>query len=136
MSELLGKNEQLTVRDFQILRGRCDSRAIAWCRFGFGPHQLDPDRNTLLQFNLSNGDRSIWAIEYAFNQASLGVAGTVYELWHRRGKISRNLKSQIGICFAGLNGYKVKRIFSERCNVSTNHESGALAPNYRARAKI
>ena len=95
MSELFGENEQLTVRDFQILCGRRDSRAGAWCRFGFGPHQLDPDGNTLLQFNLSNGDRSIWAIEYAFNQASLGVAGTVCELWHRRGKISRKLKSQI-----------------------------------------
>ena len=31
---------------------------------------------------------------------------------------------------------KVKKILSERCNVSTNHESRALALNYRDREKI
>ena len=48
MSELLGENEQLTVRDFQILGGRRGSCAIALCRFGLGPHQIDADRNTFL----------------------------------------------------------------------------------------
>src|SRR6266850_4525627 len=87
MSELLGENEQLTVRDFQILRGRRGSGAIAWRRFGLGPHQIDPDRNTFLQFNLSDGDCSICAIEYALNQTSLCVTGTVCKLWHRRAKL-------------------------------------------------
>src|SRR4029077_1568288 len=90
MSELLGENEQLTVRDFQILRGGRDSCAIAWCRFGLWPHQLDPDRNTFLQFNLSDCDRSICAIKYALNQAALRVASTICKLWHRRGKLIGN----------------------------------------------
>ena len=60
---------------------------VALCRFGLGSHHLDPDGNTFLQFNLSNGDCSICAIEYALNQAALRVAGTICKLWHRRGKL-------------------------------------------------
>jgi len=51
----------------------------------------------LLQFNLPDRDCSICAIEHSFNQAALRIAGTISKLWHRRGKISGNLKSQTGI---------------------------------------
>jgi hypothetical protein len=97
MSELLGENEQLTVRDFQIPRGRRGSCAIAWCRFGLGPHQVDLDGNTFLQFNLSDGDCSVCAIKYALNQAALRVASTICKLWHRRGKLIGNRRSQTRI---------------------------------------
>jgi hypothetical protein len=122
MSELLGENEQLTVRDFQILRRRRGSCAIAWCRFGLGPHQIDPDRNTFLQFNLSNGDCSICAIEYALNQGALRVASTICKLWHRRGKLIGNRRSQtrIWLCrVESLKNYKVKKHPFEGCNVLT-----------------
>src|SRR4030095_12027767 len=116
MSELLGENEQLTVRDFQILRRRRGWCAIGWCRFGLGPHQLDPDRNTFLQFNLPNGDCSIWAIEYALNQGALRVASTICKLWHRRGKLIGNRRSQtrIWLCrVESLKNYQVKNIVSK-----------------------
>src|SRR6266481_9009511 len=103
MSELLGENEQLTVRNFQILCGRRGSYAFALCRFGLGPHQLDPDRNTFLQFNLSNGDCSICAIKYALNQAALRVASTICKLWHRRGKLVGNRRSQTRIWLREVN---------------------------------
>jgi hypothetical protein len=82
MGELLGENEQLTVRNFQILRGRRWRGAVSLGSFSFGPHQLDPDGNTFLQFDLSDGDCSICTIEYALNQAALRVAGSVCKLWH------------------------------------------------------
>src|ERR1700739_4353793 len=116
MSELLGENEQLTVRDLQILRGRRRSRAVASRRLGFGPHQVDPDGNTFLQFNLSDGDCSICAIKYALNQAALSVASTICKLWHRRGKLVGNLRSQTRIWLRDVNHqkcYEAKKIVSK-----------------------
>src|SRR6267143_87191 len=112
MSELLGENEQLTVRDFQILRGGRGSCAIAWCRFWLGAHQFDPDRNTFLQFNLSDGDSSICAIKYALNQTALRVASTICKLWHRRGKLIGNRRSQTRIWLREVNRQKVTKVVS------------------------
>src|SRR3984893_17193130 len=97
MSELLGKNEQLTVRNFQIPRGRRGSYAIAWCRFELGPHQPDPHTNTFFRFHLSDAVCSTGAINYAINQAALRVASTICKLWHRRGKLVGNRRSQTRI---------------------------------------
>jgi hypothetical protein len=114
MGQLLGENEQLTVRNFQILRGSGRRGAVSLCRFGFRSNQVDPDRNTFLQFDLSNSDCSIWAIEHALNQAPLRVAGTVCKLWHRRGKLVGNRRSQTRIWLREVKivkSYKVKKLF-------------------------
>src|SRR5882724_12398455 len=97
MGELLSENEQLAVRNLQILDRRRGCCALSCFRFRFRSHQFDADRDTLLQFNLPDRKSSISAVEHAFNEAALGIAGTVSELWHRRGKISGNLESQTGI---------------------------------------
>src|SRR6185312_14043835 len=105
MGQLLGENEQLTVRNFQILRGRGRRSAVFLCRFGFRPNQFDPDGNAFLQLNLSNGDCSVWAIEHALNQTALRVAGTVCKLWHRGGKLVGNKRSQTRIWLRQANGW-------------------------------
>src|SRR3989442_979555 len=97
MGKLLGKNEQLPVRNFQVTRGSFRWRAASRNHLRFRAEHFDPNRNTLLQFNLPNRNYSICAIEHALNKAALRVAGTVSKLWHRRGKISGNAKSQTGI---------------------------------------
>jgi hypothetical protein len=90
MGELLGEHEQLPVRNFQILRGRCRRCAITLSPFGLGPYEIDPDGNTFLQFNLSDRDCSICAIEYALNETALRIPGTICKLWHRREKLIGN----------------------------------------------
>jgi hypothetical protein len=40
----------------------------------------------VLQFNLSDRYGSIRAVEHAFNETALRVAGAIRKLWHRRGK--------------------------------------------------
>src|SRR5262245_59746372 len=94
MGELLGENEQLTVRNFQILRWGRWRGAVSLRGFSLRPNQVDADRDTFLQFNLSDGDGSIGAIKHALHQASLRVAGTVCKLWHRCGKLVGNRRSQ------------------------------------------
>jgi hypothetical protein len=129
MGELLSENEQLTVRNFQIPRGCCWRGTVSLRRFGLGPDQLDPDGSTFLQFNLSDGDCSICAIEYALNQTALRVAGTVCKLWHRRGKLIGNRGSQTEIWFRQVESLKVTKLkgrFQGR-DVLTNHESDCFS---------
>jgi hypothetical protein len=97
MRQLLSENEQLTVRNFQVARGRFRLRSARRYDLRFSAEHLDPNRDALLRFNLPDRNCSICAIEHTFNQAPLGIAGTIRKLWHRRGKISGNLKSQTGI---------------------------------------
>jgi hypothetical protein len=114
MGELLRKNEQLPMRNFQILGLRCRCRIITLSRFWSWSYELNSDGNTFLQFNLSDRDCSICAIEHALNKASLSIPGTICELWHRREKLIGNRRSQTGICFAyieRLKGSVVERIF-------------------------
>ncbi|PYL91574.1 MAG: hypothetical protein DMF16_02130 [Verrucomicrobia bacterium] len=82
MRELLGKNEQLTVRNFQCL-GRnistfsCDPtknfrHEIAgrgWhCGRGRGcHHRVDANGSAVLLFDLANGDAAIGAVQNAFD---------------------------------------------------------------------
>ena len=82
MRELLGKNEQLTVRNFQRLRRNistfsCDPvknfrHEIAgrgWhCRRGRGcHHRIDANGNAVLLFDLANGDTAIGTVQNAFD---------------------------------------------------------------------
>jgi hypothetical protein len=97
MGKLLGKNEQLAMWDFQVARGTFRLRGARRYDLRFSAHHFDPNRDALLRFNLPDRNCSICAIEHTFNQAPLGIAGTISKLWHRRGKISGNLKSQTGI---------------------------------------
>jgi len=86
------------------LRGSGWRGAVSFSRFGLRPNEVDPDGNTFLQFNLSNGDCSVWAIEHTLNQAFLRDAGTVCKLWHPRGKLVGNPRSQKDIWLGELNG--------------------------------
>src|SRR6266436_2988322 len=97
MGKLFGENEQLAVRNFQVARGSFRRCTTLTDYFGFRAQHFDPDGNALLQFNLPDRDCSICAIEYPFNQTALGIPGAISKLWHRRGKLSGNLKSQTGI---------------------------------------
>src|SRR5947199_5165875 len=99
MRKLLGENQQLAVRDFQGL-SRSGYRLGVYCgRLRLRSHQLDAYRHTLLQFYLSNRDRSIRAIEHAFDECALRIARTITKLWHRRGKLAGNVESQNGMWF-------------------------------------
>src|SRR4029450_11655250 len=129
MGELLSENEQLTVRNFQIPRGRRWRGAFPLCRFGLGPDQIDPDGSTFSQFNLSDSDCSICAIEDGLNQTALRVAGTVCKLWHRRGKLIGNRGSQTEIWLRQVESLKVTEFKGplEGCNLLANHESHCLS---------
>jgi hypothetical protein len=97
MGQLLGENEQLAMRNFQVARGSFRLRGARRYDLRLGAEHFNPNGNALLHFNLPNRNCSICAIEHTFNQAPLGIAGTISKLWHRREKISGNLKSQTGI---------------------------------------
>src|SRR5437868_10224101 len=86
MSKLLGENEQLTVWNFQVL-SRSRWRCGVYCfRLRLRADQIDANRHTLLQLNLSNRDGSVRAVQHAFDQAALRIASAISKLWHRRGK--------------------------------------------------
>ena len=82
MAELLGKNEQLAVRDFQGSRGRGTRRTVYPYDFRLRANHVDPDRNAVLQFDLANRDRTIRAIEHALNETALRVPRAISKLWH------------------------------------------------------
>jgi hypothetical protein len=95
MGELLGKNEQLTMRNFQGLSGwsgRCD---ISTANLRFRANYIDPNRNALLQFDLANSDRTICTVEYTLHEASLRVTRPISKLWHRSWTLVRNSKFEI-----------------------------------------
>src|SRR5262249_59570723 len=108
MRELLGKNEQLPVWNFQALRRRGDfrqseqpqfslssRRRACFCFRGLGRfHHIDPNRNALLRFNLPDRNGAIRAVEHPFNQTALRIACTISKLWHRRGKKKGKAKKE------------------------------------------
>src|SRR5207248_8728752 len=108
MRELLSENEQLAVRNFQALRRRCGfgraqqsqfslkcMRLACFCFCGFSRfYHIEPNRNAVLRFNLTDRNGTICAVEHPFNQTALRVARTISKLWHRRGKIVGNAESQ------------------------------------------
>src|SRR6266487_2263908 len=97
MGELLGKDEQLAMWNFQALRRWRDSkrlrkpRSFRGCRslrrrrFRCSLDQFDSDGDAALFLDLTNGDRAVQAIQHAFNQAALRVSCSVGELWHGAG---------------------------------------------------
>ena len=81
MRELFSKNEQLAVRNFQVLRrrggfGRAQQpqfslkcvRLACFCFCGLSRfHHIDPNRNAVLRFNLPDRNGAICAVEHPFN---------------------------------------------------------------------
>src|ERR1700736_954152 len=87
MGELLGKNEELIVRDFQVLRlwERSGSRFFLASTYWPRAHHFDPNRNATLLLDLVNGDRTIGAVQNSLDQFALGVTRAIGKLWHRTG---------------------------------------------------
>ena len=86
MAQLLRKNEQLPMRNFQALRSRLGPGAI-WTRSGrSGADDVDPNRNAALLLNLANSDRTVRTIQYSFNESALRDPRAISKLWHRAGK--------------------------------------------------
>jgi hypothetical protein len=67
MAELFGKNEQLAVRNFQVL-GRWRDRGAIRLRYRHRcADNVYPNRNATLLFDLPDGHRAIRAIQHSFN---------------------------------------------------------------------
>ena len=83
MGELLGKNEQLSVRDLQALGcwRRCRFFTFPRC-FRHGENRFDLNRDALLHFDLPNRDRPIGAIQHALDQTALRISSSIGKLWH------------------------------------------------------
>ena len=102
MGQLFREDEQLAVRNLQLLPRRCDpektcqrrfprsGRFLRRCYFRRGYHRLDSDRDAALLFDLTNSHRSVRAIQNAFDQPTLSIPGPISELWHPP-KVVRNL---------------------------------------------
>src|SRR5260370_35652663 len=97
MGELLGENEQLTMRNFQSLRWRRGSgrRFLLNRMFRQRADCFDPDWDATLLLDLVNGNRSVGAIQHSFDQLALRIAGSIGKFWHRPAKQSesRNAKA-------------------------------------------
>jgi hypothetical protein len=85
VAKLLGENEQLTVRNLEIL-GWGSSRAAALCinQLWTSAQRVDPNWDAILLFDLANGDRAIRHIEHAFDEAALSIACAIGKLRHRK----------------------------------------------------
>jgi hypothetical protein len=83
MAELLGEDEQLAMRDFQVLRGRCDGGRLAVASLGRSAERFDPDRNSILLFDLANRDGAVGDIEDALDQTTFRIAGAIGKLRHQ-----------------------------------------------------
>jgi len=97
MRELLSENEQLAVRNLQAFGRRGDLgraqqsqfslncvRLAYFCFCGLsGFYHIDPNRNAVLRFNLTDRNGTICAIEHPFNQTPLRISRTISKLWHR-----------------------------------------------------
>jgi len=95
LGKLLGKNEQLTVRNFQGLLGSCGRYISSAADLRFRADYINPNRNALLQFDLANSDRTIGTVEYTLHEASLRVTRPISKLWHRSWILILNSKFQI-----------------------------------------
>ena len=86
MRELFGENEQLVVWNFQGLRWRRRRDRLRFLiAFGTCSDDLDPNRDATFLLDLANGNGAIGAIQHAFHQCALRVAGSISKLWHRTG---------------------------------------------------
>src|SRR5438046_3257685 len=92
MGELLGKNKQLAVRNFQGLSGRCGGCGVSTADLRFRANYINPNRNALLQFDLANSDSTICTVEHALNEDALRVTSPIRKLWHRSWILRRNWK--------------------------------------------
>jgi hypothetical protein len=113
MPELLGKDQQLTVRDFQLRRrhGR-DGRRHLGCRARAvlpllrhdrrAADRLDPNRDIMQLLDLPDRDRAIGTIEDALNETALGVARAIGKLRH--GKVPPELIPRFWGRLASLSG--------------------------------
>src|SRR4030095_6443068 len=133
MRELLSENEQLSMRNLQPLCRRGDFRrtqqsqfSLSWglracfCFSGLGRfYHIDPNRNAVLRFNLTDRYGAICAVEHPFNQTALRVSRTISKLWHRRRKIIGNGKSETGKWLRPLNR-------SNALTVQTNHDHAKI----------
>src|SRR5437868_7420602 len=95
MGELLGKNKQLAMRNFQGLSRWCGRCNISTANLRFRANYIDSNRNALLQFDLANSDRTICTVEYTLHEASLRVTRPISKLWHRSWTLVRNSKFEI-----------------------------------------
>src|SRR5207244_12126739 len=94
MGELLCKNQQLPVRNFQLLCGRC-----RYCAFSSNccrrcTYHLDPDRYALLCFNLVNGNPAILAVQNSLDETALRVTRAISKLWHPVWTLVQNGRSE------------------------------------------
>src|SRR4029450_3230729 len=138
MRKLLSEDQQLPVRNFQALRRRGDfgraeqpqfSLSCRWracfCLSGLSRfYHVNPNRNAVLRFNLADRNGTICAGEHSFNQTALRVARTISKLWHRRGKIIGNSKSETGKWLLDLSFHLNKRArFSQNAGYENDKNS-------------
>ena len=90
MAELLGKDEQLAVWNFEILRRRRGSGCrLAVHQLRAASQHFDANRDAVFHFELADGDRTVGNIEHAFDEAALGVARAIGKLRHRMEKCAK-----------------------------------------------
>jgi hypothetical protein len=83
VAKLLGKNQQLSVRDFQILRWCFACRSSGFLRrLWRGSNDLDFNRDAALLLNLVNRDRAVRAVEHTLDQGTLRITRTISKLRH------------------------------------------------------
>ena len=97
MAELLGKNEQLSVGNFKILRRWRRDSLFLTRSLRTNSDRFDANGNTSLLLDLSNGNRSIGDTQHALDQAALRIPCAIRKLWHRsnltRGTYSAVIRS-------------------------------------------
>jgi hypothetical protein len=83
VAKLLGKNQQLSVRNFQILRWCFACRSSGFLRrLWRGCNDLDFNRDAALLLNLVNRYGAVRAVEHTLDQATLGITRTISKLRH------------------------------------------------------
>ena len=84
MSELLGENKELAVREFEILRGDCGcGRRFAVDHLRPGRHRFDPDWDAMLLLDLADRDGPIRNVQDTFDEAALGITRAIRKLRHQ-----------------------------------------------------
>lgn len=82
MSQLFGENQELAVRNLQALTCRLRRHRLARAIFAFAAERLNSDRDTVLLFDLADGDRAIRTIQHTFDETTLRIARAIGKLWH------------------------------------------------------
>src|SRR5438270_10364111 len=96
MRQLLGKNEQLTLRDLQTLRRRRPSghRFLLARAFQWRANRFNSNWNAAFLLDLMNRDRAISALQNALDQFALSVACFIRELRHCGRKLMRKCETE------------------------------------------